>query len=66
MTVYVDDAGIAANVTDPATGRSYNSRWCHLFSDQIDQAELHDFARRIGMKRGWFQPAVRALAEKGA
>ena len=26
---------------------------CHLFADTVD--ELHDFARRIGMRRSWFQ-----------
>lgn len=56
MTVYVDDAGIAATITDGATGRAYTSRWCHLFSDHIDQTELHEFAARIGLKRVWFQP----------
>lgn len=56
MTVYVDDAGIAAAVTDSETGRTYTSRWCHLFSDQIDPAELHAFAARIGLRRAWFQP----------
>lgn len=56
MTVYVDDAGIPAAVTDSMTGRTYTSRWCHLFSDQIDQAELHAFATHIGLQRAWFQP----------
>lgn len=27
---------------------------CHLIADSID--ELHTFAARLGMKRGWFQP----------
>jgi hypothetical protein len=56
MTVYVDDAGIPADVTDQATGRTYKSQWCHLFSDRIDQAELHAFAASIGLRREWFQP----------
>lgn len=59
MTIYVDNAGIQATVTDSASGRSYTSRWCHLFSDQIDQTELHAFAHRIGLKRSWFQPGKR-------
>lgn len=59
MTIYVDNAGIAADVTDPTTGRTYSSRWCHLFSFEIDQTELHEFARRIGMRRAWFQPGTR-------
>jgi hypothetical protein len=52
MTVYVDDANIPATV---ANGRArHTSRWCHLFSDTSD-AELHEFAARIGLKRAWFQ-----------
>ena len=34
-----------------------NWRWCescHLFSDG-DIVELHKFARRLGLKRSWFQ-----------
>lgn len=59
MTVYVDDVGIKATVRDDQTGRTHTSSWCHLFSDQIDQTELHDFAKRIGMQRRWFQPGKR-------
>lgn len=55
MTVYVDNLGVMATVADPDTGRAYCSRWSHLFSSEIDQAELHEFARRIGLKRSWFQ-----------
>lgn len=56
MTIYVDEAGIQAEVFNPDSGRTHNSRWCHLFSDRIDTAELHEFASRIGLKRSWFQP----------
>ncbi len=59
MTIYVDNAGIAATVGDSVTGRTYTSRWSHLFSDQIDQMELHAFAVTIGLKRQWFQPGKR-------
>jgi uncharacterized protein YceH (UPF0502 family) len=55
MTIYVDNAMIPANV-----GR-YESRWCHLFSDQIDPAELHRFAARIGLRRAWFQHKASAI-----
>lgn len=47
MTVYVDDAAIGATV-----GR-ITSRWSHLIAD--DQAELHAFAARLGLRRVWFQ-----------
>ena len=33
-----------------------NWKWdysCHLFADSID--ELHEFAKKIGMRRSWFQ-----------
>jgi len=29
-------------------------KWCHLISDAGDE-ELHEFARKIGLKREWFQ-----------
>lgn len=56
MTVYVDDLGIFANVLDSDTGRAYRSQWSHLFSSEIEQGELHEFAAGIGLKRSWFQP----------
>ncbi|PZS32947.1 MAG: DUF4031 domain-containing protein [Pseudonocardiales bacterium] len=51
MTVYVDDAMIAATV-----GR-LTSRWSHLIAD--DQAELHAFAARLGLRLAWFQHPTR-------
>jgi hypothetical protein len=55
MTVYVDDAGIPASVTNNDNGKVHTSRWCHLFTDKDDQTELHELAARIGLKRHWFQ-----------
>jgi hypothetical protein len=49
VTVYVDDVMIPARVGP------FTSKWCHLFSDQLDPAELHAFAARIGLRRSWFQ-----------
>lgn len=49
MTVYVDDAHIAARV-----GR-HSSTWCHLWTDSDDQTELHESAARLGLRRSWFQ-----------
>ena len=48
MAVYVDS--LALCVTTPAWpwGRA-----CHLFADT--DAELHDFAASISLKRAWFQ-----------
>ena len=36
-------------------GAKHGHLWCHLFADQADCQELHDFAARLGMKRQWFQ-----------
>jgi uncharacterized protein DUF4031 len=47
MSVYVDDARIPARV-----GRLLG-RWSHLTADT--PAELHAFAVRLGLRRGWFQ-----------
>ena len=50
MTVYVDDASIAATVGRLA------ARWSHLIAD--DQDELHAFALRLGLRREWFQDSL--------
>ena len=49
--IYVDDMRRPARV-----GRT-SARWSHLFTDQDDQTELHEFAARIGLRREWFQGA---------
>lgn len=43
MAVYVDNSMIAWR----------GKRWCHLTGDTLD--ELHEFAKRLGLKRAWFQ-----------
>lgn len=53
MTVYVDTMFMPANV--PNGGRQVRGVWCHLFSDSLDPAELHEMAEKIGMRRSWFQ-----------
>jgi Protein of unknown function (DUF4031) len=55
MTVYVDDANIPASIQNG--NRTHTSLWCHLSADT--EAELHDFAARLGLKRAWFQHAGR-------
>ena len=50
MTIYVDAA------IHPWRGRM----WCHLFTDSEDIEELHAFARRLGLRRHWFQQPPRA------
>jgi hypothetical protein len=50
MTVYVDDFRVRATVSRLAT------RWLHLFvAPGEDLEELHRFARKLGLKREWFQ-----------
>jgi hypothetical protein len=48
MTVYVDRAQIPARVA------RHDARWSHLTADTED--ELHEFAARLGLRRGNFQP----------
>lgn len=78
--IYVDDlveSGAAGKYRgkDAAqaerVGARNGHRWCHLFADEADSEELHAFARRIGMRREWFQrnhydltPGRRAAAVK--
>jgi hypothetical protein len=47
VTVYVD------NFRSPATVGRIRGRWSHLTADSPE--ELHEFARSIGQRRGWFQ-----------
>lgn len=49
MTIYVD------NMRRPAYVGRLSENWSHLFTDQDDQAELHEFAQQLGLKRQWFQ-----------
>jgi len=39
----------------PTEIRCFQSGACHLTSSTHDLDELHAFARRIGMRRSWFQ-----------
>lgn len=54
MTIFVDNMRMRARV-----GR-LDARWSHLFTDQVDKTELHEFAARIGLRRAWFQHKDRA------
>lgn len=47
MAVYVDDCCLSWR----------GKQWCHLVADTLD--ELHGFARRLGLKRAWFQDKTR-------
>jgi Protein of unknown function (DUF4031) len=51
MTVYVDEL---LDYSDLAAARGLrHSNWCHLTADTRE--ELHAFAARLGLRRGWFQ-----------
>ena len=47
MTVYVD------NMRLPAKVNGISARWSHLMADT--DAELHAFAKRLGLKQEWAQ-----------
>lgn len=53
MTVYVDQLRTYRVVRGQA--RRWGRDWCHLWSD-VDDEELHAFAKRIGLLRKWFRP----------
>ncbi len=64
MGIYVDDlmqhgtpGGYRGKDAAQAerVGARNGHRWCHLFADDADCEELHAFARRIGLRREWFQ-----------
>lgn len=52
MTVLVDDLRDYGEIAR-AKGLRW-TEWCHMVSDK-DEAELHQFAERLGLKRAWFQ-----------
>jgi hypothetical protein len=69
MTVYVD--AIFTAEPQGKQAKSHGVRWCHMISTDLE--ELHEMARKIGLKRSYFQdhriyphydlaPAKRALA----
>lgn len=49
MAVYVDELVVWYH----AKHRCFKNGSCHLTADNLD--ELHDFAKRLGLKRAWFQ-----------
>lgn len=52
MAVYVDPLQFHTRGPLKRVGRPV--QWCHLMTDG-ELEELHQFARKIGLKRSWFQ-----------
>lgn len=54
MSVYVDPLQYY-NLTQihSRQARKYGNHWCHLFADTVE--ELHEFARKLGLRKSWFQ-----------
>lgn len=53
MTVYVDDLKTYPPSQIKPAARKYGQRWAHLTADS--RYELHEFAKKIGLARAWFQ-----------
>lgn len=51
MAVYVDD--VVDYTVIAKARRLRHTHWCHLTADT--EAELHEFAVRLGLKRAWYQ-----------
>lgn len=45
----------------PTSLRAFADGACHMVSD-VDEAELHEFARRLGLRRSWAQLRPKASA----
>ena len=43
-------------ITWPNAPRPFDKGSCHMTIEGDDLEPLHEFAKRIGMKRSWFQP----------
>ncbi|MEU7240268.1 DUF4031 domain-containing protein [Streptomyces sparsogenes] len=51
MTVYVDEVRDYTLIAKAR--RLRHTHWCHLTADT--EQELHEFAKRLGLRRSWFQ-----------
>lgn len=51
MAVYVDETKTHQL---PKYGQK-ETRWCHMMTDQVKLEELHEMAKKLGLKREWFQ-----------
>ena len=54
MTIYIDELTYFPNDAIKPGIRHMGNHWCHMACDG-DISELHRFAERLGLRRGWFQ-----------
>jgi len=54
MSVYVDNLFVCATTRYWRHGKA-----CHMFADTL--SELHAMAKRLSLKRSWFQPGAMSL-----
>ncbi len=74
MTIYVDEVRTYSKDSIKGRAKRWGTRWCHMWASTPQQLEeLHEMARRIGLRRNYFQnragfphydmvPSKRALA----
>jgi hypothetical protein len=56
--IYVDEVNYwPGKVTAPA--QRHGRLWCHLWCDAGDEEVLHGLAKKIGLKREWYQQRAR-------
>lgn len=55
--IYVDASFVWPSNEPQAhrAGARHGHRWCHMWCDPGEEEQLHALARKIGMKRYWFQ-----------
>ncbi len=55
MTIFVDELQEWPLDFVAKAARRHGRTWCHMWTDNEDKEELHEFAESIGLKRTWFQ-----------
>ncbi len=53
--IYIDELRTYPRAAIKPAARRVSDTWCHMTTDGL-VAELHAFAKRIGLRRAWFQP----------